>query len=117
MKTISYNLRKNRALGELGGLVDKHETDILCLQEADSVALPTKLGHMHLVHATEKNRLGLAMYVSEDRFHVRAAHTFELKKSMHDRVLRPALVGVARGGPKAAPAAPSEEATGQGGAA
>lgn len=34
-----------------------------------------------------------------------------------DRVLRPALVGVARGGPKAAPAAPSEEATGQGGAA
>ncbi|WP_043879729.1 nucleotide exchange factor GrpE [Azorhizobium caulinodans] len=34
-----------------------------------------------------------------------------------DRVLRPALVGVARGGPKAPPAAPSEEAAGQGGAA
>lgn len=30
VKTISYNLRKNRALGELGGLVDKHEIDILC---------------------------------------------------------------------------------------
>ena len=97
MKTISYNLRKNRALGELGGLVEKHGTDILCLQEADSVALPAELGHLRLVHATEKNRLGLAMYVSEDRFRVRSARTFQLKKSLHDRVLQPAherLLGV-----------------------
>lgn len=90
MKTLSYNLRKNRALGELGGLTDKHEVDILCLQEADAVALPATLGHMKLVHATEKNRLGLAMYVREDRFHVRQTRTFQLKKSLHDRVLQPA---------------------------
>ncbi len=90
MKTISYNLRKNRALGELGGLAEQHGADILCLQEADSIALPAELGHLRLVHATEKNRLGLAMYVREDRFHVRAAHTFQLKKSLHDRVLQPA---------------------------
>ncbi len=90
MKTISYNLRKNRAVGEIGELADQHEVDVLCLQEADSVALPTHLGHMRLVHATEKNRLGLAMYVREERFHVRSAHTFQLKKSLHDHLLAPA---------------------------
>ena len=29
-------------------------------------------------------------YVREDRFHVRATRTFQLKKSLHDRVLQPA---------------------------
>ena len=90
MKTISYNLRKNRAISEIGGLAEQHDVDILCLQEADSVTLPTHLGHMRLVHATEKNRLGLAMYVRDDRFQVRSAHTFQLKKSLHDLVLAPA---------------------------
>lgn len=90
MKTISYNLRKNRALSEIGGLAEKHEADVLCLQEADAIALPSELGHLRLVHATENNRLGLAMYVREDRFQVRSAHSFQLKKSLHDRVLAPA---------------------------
>lgn len=90
VKTISYNLRKNRALCELEDLAVQHAVDVLCLQEADAVALPAELGHLRLVHATEKNRLGLAMYVREDRFHVREAHTFQLKKSLHDRVLQPA---------------------------
>lgn len=90
MKTISYNLRKNRALDELGELAERHEADVLCLQEADSVLLPAHLGHMKLVHATEKNRLGLAMYVRDERYTVRSAHTFQLKKSLHDRVLQPA---------------------------
>lgn len=90
MKVISYNLRKNRAVGELAALADDHEADVLCLQEAESVTLPTHLGHLSLVHATERNRLGLAMYVREERFHARAAHTFQLKKSLHDRLLAPA---------------------------
>ena len=90
MKTISYNLRKNRALGEIGGLAESHGADILCLQEADAVALPAELGHMRLVHATENNRLGLAMYVREERFQVRTAQTLQLKKSLPDRVLTPA---------------------------
>lgn len=90
MKTISYNLRKNRAVGEIAGLAEQHGADILCLQEADAIALPHRLGHLELVHATENNRLGLAMYVREDRFRVRSAHTFQLKKSLHDRVLAPA---------------------------
>lgn len=89
MRTISYNLRKNRALCEIGGLAEKHQVDILCLQEADSVALPAELGHLRLLHATERNRLGLAMYVRAERFQMRNVQTFQLKKSFHDRVLAP----------------------------
>lgn len=97
MKVISYNLRKNRAVAELEALAETHDADILCLQEAEAVTLPTHLGHMNLVHATERNRLGLAMYVRDERFSARTAHTFQLKKSLHDRLLAPAherLLGV-----------------------
>lgn len=97
MKVISYNLRKNRAVSEISALIDDHETDVLCLQEAEAVSLPNRVGHMSLVHATERNRLGLAVYVRDDRFVPRVARTFELKKSLHDRILTPAherLLGV-----------------------
>lgn len=90
MKVISYNLRKNRAVTEIAALADDHAIDVLCLQEAEAVALPAELGHLELVHATERNRLGLAMYVRADRFVTRSAHTFQLKKSLHDRLLAPA---------------------------
>lgn len=90
MRTISYNLRKNRAIVELADLVDRNQPELLCLQEADSVALPARIGSLELVHATERNRLGLAMYIDSDRFKLRSAHTFQLKKSLHDRVLAPA---------------------------
>lgn len=90
VKTISYNLRKNRALGEMEHLSGMHGADILCLQEADPAVLPSAIGAMQLVHATAQNRLGLAMYVRGDRFEVVAAEAFQLKKSLHDHVLRPA---------------------------
>ena len=90
VRTISYNLRKNRAIGELATLVDAHGAELLCLQEADTVNLPARIGSLSLVRATERNRLGLAMYIDDDRFHVRSAHAFQLKKSLHDRLLSPA---------------------------
>lgn len=90
MRTISYNLRKNRAASELTALVEEHEAGILCLQEADAVALPAHIGRLGLVRATERNRLGLAMYIDTERFALRSAHAFQLKKSLHDRVLQPA---------------------------
>ena len=90
MRIISYNLRKNRAVDEIGALAQEHEVDVLCLQEAEAVALPARLRHLRLVHATERNRLGLAMYVREERFRPRSAHAFQLKKSLHDRLLAPA---------------------------
>lgn len=97
MKVISYNLRKHRAATELVELAAHHGADILCLQEAEALKLPTRFGHMNLVHATERNRLGLAMYVRDERFTARSTHTFQLKKSLHDRLLSPAherLLGV-----------------------
>jgi len=90
MKVISYNLRKNRAATELEILTDTHDTDVLCLQEADTHSLPERIGELGLVSATSKNRLGLALYARADRFEVHEARTFSLKKSLHDRILQPA---------------------------
>lgn len=42
MEIISYNLRKHRAVHELHELASQHDTDILCLQEADTKKLPPK---------------------------------------------------------------------------
>lgn len=90
MKVISYNLRKHRAVTELSDLASHYSADVLCLQEAQVDLLPEKLHDLRLAFATEKNRLGLAMYVREDRFEVHESQSFELKKSMHDRILAPA---------------------------
>ncbi len=90
VKVISYNLRKNRALHELADLIERYDPDIVCLQEADALALPARVHGLELVHATEKNRLGLAMYVRSERYRLRSVHTFQLKRSLHDRVLQPA---------------------------
>ncbi len=90
MKIISYNLRKNRAIGEILELSEEHETDILCLQECDTVDLPQQVGHLQLADATTSNRLGLALYFRRDRFDAIETQAFQLKKSLHDRVLSPA---------------------------
>lgn len=90
MRIISYNLQKNRAAGELAALVEEHQAGILCLQEADVDALPRSLGGLELVNATYGNRLGLAVFYHPAMYRVKEARTFGLKKSLHDRVLRPA---------------------------
>lgn len=90
MRVISYNLRKHRAAPELMTLVDGHDPDILCLQECDTSALPEAIGELALVQATSGNRLGLAMYLRSNQFRVEQVRTIGLKKSLHDRVLKPA---------------------------
>ncbi|MCU1404775.1 MAG: Exonuclease [Glaciihabitans sp.] len=90
MKVISYNLRKNRAIGDVVALSQRHEPDIVCLQECDTVNLPPEIGQLHLVESTKSNRLGLAIYFRKDRFTAQDTKTFALKKSMHDRLLSPA---------------------------
>ncbi|WP_243062690.1 endonuclease/exonuclease/phosphatase family protein [Humibacter sp. RRB41] len=96
MRILSYNLRKNRATGELLDLAASSNADVMCLQEADTTVLPAEVGTLKLADSTKRNRLGLAVYFREDRFHLRETDTYELKKSLHDRVLAPAherLVG------------------------
>lgn len=90
VRVISYNLRKNRASGELIALIEQFDPDMLCLQECDTTALPAELGELHLADSTLRNRLGLALYYRRSRFTAVDTQTFELKKSLHDRVLTPA---------------------------
>jgi endonuclease/exonuclease/phosphatase family metal-dependent hydrolase len=90
VKVISYNLRKNRASGELIALSENYDPDVLCLQECDTLELPAEVGLLHLADSTVRNRLGLAIYYRKDRFTTEKTQTFALKKSLHDRVLTPA---------------------------
>ncbi|THG33201.1 endonuclease/exonuclease/phosphatase family protein [Naasia lichenicola] len=89
-RVISYNLRKNAAVGELVGLADKFDPDFLCLQEADTEHLPVELSHLHLAESTKANRLGLAIYYRRNRFTSVKTQTFALKKGLHDRIAAPA---------------------------
>ena len=90
MKVISYNLQKHRAAGELVELASVHDPDILCLQECDVKDLPEQVGDLVLADATQGNRLGLALFYRASTFRVLAVKTIELKKSLHDRIAKPA---------------------------
>lgn len=90
MKVISYNLRKHRAAGELASLAERHDPDVLCLQECDSNDMPSDIHGLRLAEATTRNRLGLAVYFRENAFRALDVRTIRLKKSLHDRVLKPA---------------------------
>ena len=68
MKVISYNLRKHRAAGELAHLVAAHGADVLCLQEADTSDIPEEIEGLRLADATQRNRLGLAVYYRENTY-------------------------------------------------
>ncbi|MFT4050825.1 MAG: endonuclease/exonuclease/phosphatase family protein [Microbacterium sp.] len=90
MKVISYNLNKHKAVGELDELVESTGADILCLQEADTDFLPGEISGLQLVDSTARNRLGLAVYLRRNTFVALEVCTLALKKSLHDRVLKPA---------------------------
>lgn len=90
MRVISYNLRKHRAAGELAALVERYSADVLCLQEADTSSIPERIGGLRLADATTRNRLGLAVYYRENTYRAVEVRAMALKKSLHDRVLKPA---------------------------
>jgi exonuclease III len=90
MKVISYNLNKHKAAHELEELVEAHGADILCLQEARSEDIPDEIAGLRLADATARNRLGLAVYHRANTFEALEVRSLALKKSLHDRVLKPA---------------------------
>jgi len=90
LRIVSYNLRKHAASGELLGIAEAYDVDVLCLQEVDSDALPERLHDLVLADTTRANRLGLAIYVRDDRFEILHSQVFAVQKSLHDRVLAPA---------------------------
>ena len=90
MKVISYNLCKHKAAGELIELVERHSADVLCLQEYDTRDIPPTIGGLRLADSTQRNRLGLAVYYRENLYRPVVVRSMALKKSLHDRVLKPA---------------------------
>ncbi|GAA1961029.1 endonuclease/exonuclease/phosphatase family protein [Agromyces allii] len=90
MLVISYNLRKHRAISELAALDSRYSPDLVCLQECDTQDLAEHVGRLRLAHSTVGNRLGLAVYYRPDRIEVRDLRTVALKKSLHDRIAKPA---------------------------
>lgn len=97
MRILSYNLRKHAAAGELDSLFDRWEPDVVCLQEARVEDLPSRLDGLRLAAATDRNRLGLAVYYSASTFRFVESVSMGLKRSLHDIVLKPAherLLGV-----------------------
>lgn len=52
--------------------------------------MPDDIDTLHLADSTKRNRLGLALYYNRERFTAEKTKAFELKKSLHDRVLTPA---------------------------
>lgn len=90
MRTLSYNLEKHKAAGELVALTERFDLDIVCLQEALTTDLPAELGPLHLADATRRNRLGLAIYHRRDRFESLETRAYALKKGWHDRIAAPA---------------------------
>jgi len=89
IRVISYNLRKHRAIGELAALAQTPELDAICLQECIASELPLEIGNLHLADTTKRNRLGLAVYYRKERYEQVASGSFELKKSLHDRIFSP----------------------------
>lgn len=89
IRVISYNLRKHRAIGELAALAQTPELDALCLQEATSDDLPSEIGALRLAGSTKYNRLGLAVYYREERYEHVETRSYQLKKSLHDRIFSP----------------------------
>lgn len=89
IRVISYNLRKHKAATELAELAKTPDLDALCLQEVISSELPSEIGDLHLADSTKNNRLGLAVYYRRERYEQTASQSFELKKSLHDRVFTP----------------------------
>ena len=90
LKLISYNLQKHRAARELAALVDRHGVDVLCLQECDTTDIPDTISGLRLADSTQRNRLGLAVYYRENTYRAIEVRSMSLKKSLHDRVLKPA---------------------------
>jgi len=90
MRVISYNLRKHRAAAELVNLAERYAADVLCLQEADTTDIPEHIGGLRLADSTRRNRLGLAVYYRENTYRAIEVRSLALKKSIHDRVLKPA---------------------------
>lgn len=97
MKILSYNLLKHRASSELQELAEINQLDALCLQEINVGDAPKRLGELELIIGTEKNRLGLAIYLNTQKYDAVASMSYKLRDATYDKLAKPAherLLGV-----------------------
>lgn len=87
LNIISYNLKFNKAFGELDKLVEQHDSDILCIQECYTKRLPASIGSLSLIDATKTGHLGLAIYANETRFSPRYSESCLLDMTLYEKVL------------------------------
>lgn len=87
LTVLTYNLWHGRAHHELAPLVEAHDPDVLCVQEAQSHALPHQIGGLELAAITPRNRLAVALYTRSSRFETESAGAFPLSISRHDRLV------------------------------
>ena len=90
MKVISYNLRKHRAAGELADLVERYGADVLCLQEATRPTSPTPSAACARHTRPSATASASPCTTARTRYRAVEVRASRLKKSLHDRVLKPA---------------------------
>jgi len=97
LQFLSYNLLKHKAIAEVENLTSKYEPDALCLQEVDVLKLPSAIGPLELAIGTQKNRLGLAIYLDMTKYSVEDVASYRLRDAHYDRLAAPAherLLGI-----------------------
>ncbi len=84
---LSYNLKFNKALGELDELVGDHNTDIICIQECYSARMPSRIGELSLQGTTKSGHLGLAIYAREGRFSQLYSESCLLEETLYEKII------------------------------
>lgn len=91
IKIISYNLKYNRANGELEKLVNTYDADILCIQECHADKLPDSIGDLVLGDKTPNYRLNIAIYYRRGRFFITDSSSHVLKKAVLEWIFMPQM--------------------------
>lgn len=96
LNIISYNLKFNKAFGELDKLIEQHDSDILCIQECYTKRLPDAIGPLQLFDATKSGHLGLVIYARSSRFERVYSESCLLDTTLYEKILYQKLLSQER---------------------
>lgn len=91
IKLISYNLKYNRANGELIELVNTYDADVLCVQECHADKLPDQIGELTLAEKTINGKFNMAIYYRKGRFFGTDSSSHVLKHSLLEKIYMPQM--------------------------
>lgn len=87
LNIISYNLKFNKAFGELDKLIKKHSSGILCLQECYTKRLPNNIGPLELIGSSKSGHLGLAIYADKNRYQKISSKSCILNPVLYEKII------------------------------